>query len=154
MPPFVKKKIENDDLRHGYVEGILCLLCGKVNLAAGKLGRPMTLTEKILYAHLYEEGIQTIYRRGEDYVNFRPDRVAMQDATAQMALLQFMNAGKSCSAVPATVHCDHLIQACKGVGSDCLRLARPIRKYMTFCVAWLRSMALAFGSREQVLFIR
>ena len=51
----------------------------KVNLAAGKLGRPMTLTEKILYAHLYEEGIQTIYRRGEDYVNFRPDRVAMQD---------------------------------------------------------------------------
>ena len=106
----------------------------KVNLAAGKLGRPMTLTEKILYAHLYEEGIQTIYRRGEDYVNFRPDRVAMQDATAQMALLQFMNAGKSCSAVPATVHCDHLIQ--------------------TFCVAWPRSMALAFGSREQVLFIR
>ena len=113
----------------------------KVNLAAGKLGRPMTLTEKILYAHLYKEGIQTIYRRGEDYVNFRPDRVAMQDATAQMALLQFMNAGKSCSAVPATVHCDHLIQACKGVGSDLPAACEANKEVYDF----LRSVAEKYG---------
>ena len=78
----------------------------------------MTLAEKILYAHLYEESDICPFRRGEDYVNFRPDRVAMQDATAQMALLQFMNAGKSKSAVPATVHCDHLIQANMGAKTD------------------------------------
>ena len=78
----------------------------------------MTLAEKILYAHLYEESDICPFRRGEDYVNFRPDRVAMQDATAQMALLQFMNAGKSQSAVPATVHCDHLIQANMGAKTD------------------------------------
>ena len=78
----------------------------------------MTLAEKILYAHLYEESDICPFRRGEDYVNFRPDRVAMQDATAQMALLQFMNAGKSQSTVPATVHCDHLIQANMGAKTD------------------------------------
>jgi len=78
----------------------------------------LTLAEKILYAHLYEESDICPFRRGEDYVNFRPDRVAMQDATAQMALLQFMNAGKSQSAVPATVHCDHLIQANMGAKTD------------------------------------
>jgi aconitate hydratase len=82
------------------------------------IGRPMTLAEKILYAHLYDVNQTTSFQRAEDYVNFRPDRVAMQDATAQMALLQFMNAGKSKSAVPATVHCDHLIQAYKGAGID------------------------------------
>ena len=85
---------------------------------ANKVGRPLTLAEKILYAHLYEESDICPFRRGEDYVNFRPDRVAMQDATAQMALLQFMNAGKSKSAVPATVHCDHLIQANMGAKTD------------------------------------
>ena len=83
----------------------------RVDAAREQVGRPLTLAEKILYAHLYEESDICPFRRGEDYVNFRPDRVAMQDATAQMALLQFMNAGKSQSAVPATVHCDHLIQA-------------------------------------------
>ena len=90
----------------------------KVEKARKKLGRAMTLAEKILYAHLYDENTVAAFRRGEEYVNFRPDRVAMQDATAQMALLQFMNAGKSVSAVPATVHCDHLIQAYKGVEED------------------------------------
>ena len=78
------------------------------------LKRPLTLAEKILYTHLFEEARLRDYKRGEDYVNFRPDRVAMQDATAQMALLQFMNAGKERVAVPSTVHCDHLIQAYKG----------------------------------------
>lgn len=83
----------------------------KVDNAKKHLGRPLTLTEKILYAHLHEESPMNEYRRGKDYVFFAPDRVAMQDATAQMALLQFMMAGKSKVAVPSTVHCDHLIQA-------------------------------------------
>ena len=90
----------------------------RVDAAREQVGRPLTLAEKILYAHLYEESNICPFRRGEDYVNFRPDRVAMQDATAQMALLQFMNAGKSKSAVPATVHCDHLIQANMGAKTD------------------------------------
>lgn len=90
----------------------------RVDAAREQVGRPLTLAEKILYAHLYEESDICPFRRGEDYVNFRPDRVAMQDATAQMALLQFMNAGKSKSAVLATVHCDHLIQANMGAKTD------------------------------------
>ena len=83
----------------------------KIERVRNVLRRPMTLAEKILYAHLYDGDKVKNYRRGEDYVNFRPDRVAMQDATAQMALLQFMNAGREQVAVPSTVHFDHLIQA-------------------------------------------
>ena len=91
---------------------------GKIEAVRHCLARPLTLAEKILYCHLYEYSSIKVFRRGEDYVNFRPDRVAMQDATAQMALLQFMNAGKKTSAVPVTIHCDHLIQACKGAETD------------------------------------
>ncbi len=83
----------------------------KVNKAKETLGRPLTMSEKILYAHLHPESDLKDFRRGKDYVFFAPDRVAMQDATAQMALLQFMMAGKDKVAVPSTVHCDHLIQA-------------------------------------------
>lgn len=90
----------------------------KVNDARKKLGRPMTLAEKILYAHLFNASEIRTFRRGEDYVNFRPDRVAMQDATAQMALLQFMNAGMTRSVAPASIHCDHLVQAYKGAVDD------------------------------------
>ena len=77
------------------------------------------------------------YKRGEDYVNFRPDRVAMQDATAQMALLQFMNAGREQVAVPSTVHCDHLIQAYRGQGKILPLLPRQTKKYTIFCVTFL-----------------
>jgi aconitate hydratase len=83
----------------------------RVNKAREVVGRPLTLAEKILYAHLDEEMASKAYERGKSYVDFRPDRVAMQDATAQMALLQFMQAGKPTAAVPSTVHADHLIQA-------------------------------------------
>ena len=86
----------------------------KVDAAKNKFGRPLTLTEKILYAHLFYENELKDYKHGEDYVNFKPDRVAMQDATAQMALLQFMNAGKKKAAVKSSVHCEHHIQAYKG----------------------------------------
>ena len=81
---------------------------GKMEHVRAILQRPLTLAEKILYTHLFDEKGVKDYKRGEDYVNFRPDRVAMQDATAQMALLQFMNAGREQVAVPSTVHCDHL----------------------------------------------
>ncbi len=93
----------------------------RVDEAKKLLGKPMTLAEKILYAHLDERTPKNIYKRGESYVDFRPDRVAMQDATAQMALLQFMQAGKTKVAVPSTVHCDHLIQAKEGAENDLKR---------------------------------
>ena len=113
----------------------------RVDHARKKLGRKMTLAEKILYAHLYDESKITDYKRGEDYVNFRPDRVAMQDATAQMALLQFMNAGKHESAVPATVHCDHLIQANIGAVGD-LIIARDTNKEV---YDFLKSVSAKYG---------
>jgi len=82
------------------------------------LDRPLTLSEKILYGHLYNAATIKLYKRGSDYANFLPDRVAMQDATAQMALLQFMMAGKEKTAVPTSVHCDHLIMAKIGAKED------------------------------------
>ena len=85
-------------------------LPNKVNSARELLGRPLTLSEKILYSHL-SEGVNREYSRSKDYADFNPDRVAMQDATAQMALLQFIMAKRSRVAVPSTVHADHLIQA-------------------------------------------
>ena len=82
------------------------------------LNRPLTASEKILYSHLWDAMPSTAFKRGVDYVDFAPDRIACQDATAQMALLQFMQAGKSKVAVPTTVHCDHLIQAKEGAAAD------------------------------------
>ncbi len=90
----------------------------KIEAARRVLGKPLTLTEKILYTHLWEGNATTGFERGKSYVDFAPDRVAMQDATAQMALLQFMQAGRSKVAVPSTVHCDHLIQAKVGATED------------------------------------
>lgn len=90
----------------------------RVEEARRKLNRPLTLTEKILYAHLHPDSPLQGYNRGKDYVFFAPDRVAMQDATAQMALLQFMTCGRPKTAVPSTVHCDHLITAEIGADKD------------------------------------
>lgn len=90
----------------------------RIESARQAVGKPLTLTEKILYAHLWDTQATQAYTRGVDYVDFAPDRVAMQDATAQMALLQFMQAGRPTVAVPSTVHCDHLIQAKVGADAD------------------------------------
>ncbi|MBE7693182.1 aconitate hydratase [Tenacibaculum finnmarkense] len=90
----------------------------RVKLARKLTNKPLTLSEKILYTHLWDEKATTPFKRGTDYVDFAPDRIACQDATAQMALLQFMQAGKKQVAVPTTVHCDHLIQAKNGASSD------------------------------------
>ena len=94
------------------------LLKERVKLAKKLLGRPLASSEKILYAHLWDNLPANAFKRGSDYVNFAPDRIACQDATAQMALLQFMQAGKTSVAVPTTVHCDHLIQAKDGANID------------------------------------
>ncbi|MFC2100906.1 aconitate hydratase [Bacteroidota bacterium] len=93
-------------------------LPSRIEKARKILGRPLTQSEKILYGHLFDGEPKKLFKKGEDYVNFAPDRVAMQDATAQMALLQFMNAGKKKAAVPSTVHCDHLILASSGAQTD------------------------------------
>ena len=114
---------------------------GKVEQVRAVLNHPLTLAEKILYAHLYDAAAMKDYKRGEDYVNFRPDRVAMQDATAQMALLQFMNAGKEQVAVPSTVHCDHLIQANRGAREDILTATRTNEEVYDF----LRDVSSRYG---------
>ena len=98
------------------IESFYSRLPNVIDSARNRIDRPLTLTEKILYSHLWAD--MEVYNRGLDYVNFRPDRVAMQDATAQMALLQFMMAGKKKVAVPSTVHADHLIQAKTGSDQD------------------------------------
>ena len=90
----------------------------RIAAARAAVGKPLTLAEKILYAHLWEGKASTTHQRGKSYVDFAPDRIACQDATAQMALLQFMQAGKAKVAVPTTVHCDHLIQAKIGADKD------------------------------------
>jgi aconitate hydratase len=93
----------------------------RIAAARKVVGRPLTLSEKILYAHLWEGEASQAFERGKSYVDFAPDRVTMQDATAQMALLQFMQAGKKKVTVPSTVHCDHLIQAKVGASADLQR---------------------------------
>ena len=90
----------------------------RIEAARKVVGRPLTLSEKILYSHLWDGDAKTAFERGKSYVDFAPDRVAMQDATAQMALLQFMQAGRKKVAVPSTVHCDHLIEAKAGSDAD------------------------------------
>ncbi|HEX5003229.1 MAG TPA: aconitate hydratase [Bacteroidia bacterium] len=102
-------------------------LPARIEAARKVLNRPLTLTEKVLYAHLTQGNATTTFDRGKSYVDFNPDRVGMQDATAQMALLQFMQAGRSRVAVPSTVHCDHLIQAKVGAADD-LQTAKDSNK--------------------------
>lgn len=100
------------------IKGVYTRMAERVDKAREVVGKPLTLSEKILYNHLWDGTPTKAFARGKDYVDFAPDRIACQDATAQMALLQFMQAGKSKVAVPTTVHCDHLIQAKEGAVAD------------------------------------
>ncbi len=109
------------------IKSVYAQMPERVAAARAAVGRPLTLAEKILYSHLCEGAATKAYGRGVDYVDFAPDRVAMQDATAQMALLQFMSAGRPKVAVPSTVHCDHLIQAKVGATDD-LKIATEKNK--------------------------
>jgi aconitate hydratase len=116
---------------------------GKVDAAKKVLGRPMTYAEKILYAHLWGDTL-TPYTGGKDFVEFAPDRVAMQDATAQMALLQFMSAGIPRVAVPSTVHCDHLIQAEVGSAKDLLTAENENREVYDFLASVSNKYGIGF----------
>jgi len=100
------------------IKGVYSTMAERVDKAREVVGKPLTLSEKILYNHLWDGNPTKAFVRGKDYVDFAPDRIACQDATAQMALLQFMQAGKDKVAVPTTVHCDHLIQAKEGAATD------------------------------------
>ena len=100
------------------IKSVYSKIKDRVNKARELTGKPLTASEKILYSHLWDGNPEKVFSRGKDYVDFAPDRIACQDATAQMALLQFMQAGKSKVAVPTTVHCDHLIQAKSGATQD------------------------------------
>jgi aconitate hydratase len=100
------------------IKGVYSRMVSRVDEARNIIGKPLTLAEKILYNHLWSGKADKAFKRGIDYVDFAPDRIACQDATAQMALLQFMQAGKKKVAVPTTVHCDHLIQAKLGADKD------------------------------------
>ena len=100
------------------IKSVYVKMASRVDKARDIVGKPLTLSEKILYSHLWDGTPSKAFVRGKDYVDFAPDRIACQDATAQMALLQFMQAGKPKVAVPTTVHCDHLIQAKNGAVAD------------------------------------
>ncbi len=113
---------------------------GKIEAARKILNRPLTYTEKILYTHLWETPKSEL-KGGKDYAELAPDRVAMQDATAQMALLQFMSAGRKTTAVPSTVHCDHLIQAQVGAADDLLRATDENKEVYNF----LESVSKKYG---------
>ena len=100
------------------IKGVYAKMAERVDKAREVTGKPLTLSEKILYSHLWDGNPTKAFTRAKDYVDFAPDRIALQDATAQMALLQFMQAGKPQVAVPTTTHCDHLIQAKSGAAAD------------------------------------
>ncbi len=116
----------------------------RIAAARKAVGRPLTLTEKILYAHLAEGPASQAYKRGASYVDFQPDRVAMQDATAQMALLQFMQAGRDKVAVPSTVHCDHLIQAEIGAEKDLSKAKDKNREVYDFLASVSNKYGIGF----------
>lgn len=108
------------------------------------LGRPMTLSEKILYSHLSGDLPNEPFKRGDSYVNFSPDRVAMQDATAQMAVLQFMQAGKDQVSVPSTVHCDHLILAKEGAKEDLTKAEQNNKEVYDFLASASKKYGIGF----------
>jgi aconitate hydratase len=116
----------------------------RIAAARQVVGRPLTQTEKILYAHLYENPVREAFERGKSYVDFAPDRVAMQDATAQMALLQFMQAGKARAAVPSSVHCDHLIQARVGANEDLEVATRENKEVYDFLASVSNKYGIGF----------
>jgi len=116
----------------------------RVDAARKVVNKPLTLSEKILYSHLWDGNATKAFTRGKDYVDFAPDRIALQDATAQMALLQFMQAGKTKVAVPTTVHCDHLIQAKQGAAPDLLRANQTSSEVFDFLASVSNKYGIGF----------
>ncbi|MFC4721058.1 aconitate hydratase [Geojedonia litorea] len=126
------------------IKKVYSTMAERVDKAREVVGKPLTLSEKILYAHLWDGTPTKAYRRGKDYVDFAPDRIACQDATAQMALLQFMQAGKSKVAVPTTVHCDHLIQAKQGAVADLKRANETSNEVFDFLASVSNKYGIGF----------
>ena len=123
------------------IKKVYAQMAERVDKAREITGKPLTLSEKILYSHLWDGNPTKAFQRGKDYVDFAPDRIACQDATAQMALLQFMQAGKKTVAVPTTVHCDHLIQAKQGAVADLKRANETSNEVFDF----LESVSNKYG---------
>ena len=123
------------------IKKVYAQMAERVDKAREITGKPLTLSEKILYSHLWDGNPTKALQRGKDYVDFAPDRIACQDATAQMALLQFMQAGKKTVAVPTTVHCDHLIQAKQGAVADLRRANETSNEVFDF----LESVSNKYG---------
>ncbi len=123
------------------IKKVYVQMAERVDKAREITGKPLTLSEKILYSHLWDGNPDKAFQRGKDYVDFAPDRIACQDATAQMALLQFMQAGKKTVAVPTTVHCDHLIQAKQGAAPDLKRANETSNEVFDF----LESVSNKYG---------
>lgn len=123
------------------IKKVYAQIAERVDKAREITGKPLTLSEKILYSHLWDGNPNKAFQRGKDYVDFAPDRIACQDATAQMALLQFMQAGKKTVAVPTTVHCDHLIQAKQGAVPDLKRANETSNEVFDF----LESVSNKYG---------
>ncbi|CAM3481198.1 aconitate hydratase [Aequorivita lipolytica] len=123
------------------IKKVYAQMAERVDKAREITGKPLTLSEKILYSHLWDGNPDKAFQRGKDYVDFAPDRIACQDATAQMALLQFMQAGKKTVAVPTTVHCDHLIQAKQGAVPDLKRANETSNEVFDF----LESVSNKYG---------
>ena len=126
------------------IKNVYSELSSKVENARKLIGNPLTLSEKILYSHLWDGSSETLFKRGEDYVDFGPDRVTCQDATAQMALLQFMQAGKNKVAVPTTVHCDHLILAQSGAQKDLKNANKVSSEVFNFLESVSRKYGIGF----------
>jgi aconitate hydratase len=126
------------------IKKVYANFAGRIEAARKATGKPLTLTEKILYAHLTEGNATKAYERGKDYVDFAPDRVAMQDATAQMALLQFMQSGRTTVAVPSTVHCDHLIEAKVNSSTDLDRAVHESSEVYDFLASVSNKYGIGF----------
>lgn len=126
------------------IKKLYAAMPGRIEKARKVVGKPLTLSEKILYSHLFADQKLENFGRGKSYVDFAPDRVAMQDATAQMALLQFMSAGRPKVAVPSTVHCDHLIVAKTGAANDLVVANKESKEVFDFLASVSNKYGIGF----------
>jgi len=149
FPKFVEIHLQNLFMAFDLdlIQSVYQRMPQRVAAARQLLGRPLTLTEKILFSHLWDNAAPQAFGRGSDYVDFAPDRVAMQDATAQMALLQFMQAGRPKVAVPSTVHCDHLITAKTGAGEDLTKATTESAEVYDFLASVSNKYGIGFWTK-------
>ena len=136
------------------IKKVYANLDSKISELRKVVDKPLTLAEKILYTHLWDGNPESPFVRGKDYVDFAPDRIACQDATAQMALLQFMQAGRQKVAVPTTVHCDHLIQAKMGAEKDLQEAFNQSNEVFNFLASVSNKYGIGFWKPVRESYIR